>query len=400
MTEKNTTRHFIRQAAIVITKAGPDDIQIQNYKKKFENNQITDPEEYKHYLLFDALVGLPQSDLSDIAECVYRIRGEIPNHLLFHEFFVRFKVTHPKRKPLDYFPMNLSDRTLFKYYNGTLPLVCYSTWHSSRKYYYRDYAHACLSFVIWADRFIPYYETIPNKAADNPQPFAPVPYTNSYPTVFWEMPDTVTKARYANFIKETNPKWFDRIEEDAKKEGKPADWNDHVSRKPSNGYGWFGSLIYKPNFKNPVEFSVMMKRLVRTSTEGRVTDRQLLTVANPLFNNFHEKLKESMHGMFDVQLVANKYASSDSPERFAKMAEDFKELAETATKLSKQFQSFKDSKLIKGRTSNQALVGELLAKEIAANPFKYFSETCFRPKGWSVEDSLIFWACRELIQDE
>lgn len=393
MSERLTMRHFIKRAAAAVMRQGPNMLQMQSYSRQFEDGKTMALDTYKHSLLFDTIVGLSESDLLAIAECTYKIRGEIPDHLLFHDFFLKYKEKHPKRDPRNYFPMNLSDHNIFKSYCGTLPLIRYDSWHGSNKQTVNDYEYACLSFVIWADRFIPYKEEFKNSNV-------PRSYVNYNLSVFWDMADTFVNTRYANFVKERNPKWYAKREKRAKEKGEKLKWSDYYAGRPNKGYSWYGTLIYKPNFRDPVEFGEMMKRLVRTSSEGRFTDFELLRRSNPLFNEFYEKLQGSMYGMFDVSLVANRYARMDSPERFAKMAEDFKELADIASKMSQQFQSFKDSKLIKSSTSNPTLVGELLAREIATNPFKYFSETCFRPRGWNREDSLIFWACQEFIQGE
>lgn len=395
MREKHQCRAILKKAAnILYVKTNLEDKQADFYKKRFYEGHPIELEEYKEKLLYEILVGKSEEDLKTIADAVYIARGCIPDHLLFHEFFRRYKYQHPLKKG-KYNPFTIDgDRTKFKNCTGTVPVISYKTWLSSSKdicgwLYSKDYSS--LSFVTWADRFIEFYE---NKS----YVFSKCGYINSNDAVLYSMGTDFMNIRASNRIKESFPEQFKRAERDGKvRDGVFQFYNR--SPTPSK-IEWYGTLIYKPNFRDIKELTAMTTRLCKSAPSGYNTDAELLANVDPLFEQFFCKLKSIGGGMFRFNIGAMRYAQKDSPEKFKQLANDLSDLSNLANMLSEQFQSFKDEKLIGKRTSTNVLAGKLMANELSSNPMKYFNTMEFRPARWYRQDSLIFWICKELIEGE
>jgi hypothetical protein len=394
MKEKHLRRPILRKAATILyNETRIETKQSIFYEQRFENRHPINLEEYKEMLLYDILVGKSEDDLKAIADAVYIARGCIPNHLLFHEFFRRYKDQHQPTRG-KYNPFTIEGKTKFKNYTGVVPIASYRLWSNSTREaggWNNSKDYACLSFVTWADRFIELYES-------KGTPIPKCGYTSSNEAILYSMGVDFMNIRISNRIKEKFPKWF----KEGEKKGKVRDgiYQYHERSNAPSTIDWYGTLIYKPNFRDINELADMTTRLCRYAPSGYSTDAELLANANPLFEQFLYKLKSIGGGMFSFNIEARRYAQNDSPERFKQLANDLSELSNLANKLSEQFQSFKDEKLIGKRTSTVTLVGKLLADELSSNPIKYFNTMEFRPPRWFRQDSLIFWICKELIEGE
>jgi hypothetical protein len=391
-----TLRSLIEKASQAVVNVGPDSHKISYYSGRVcdtvvDNNGTIDSitlSLYKSELLGDVINKLRLDDKAILAECIYRIRGRIPDHLLKYGYFRYFRNMHPDQDPIKFYPMNLPKKTGFKAYCATLPLVKYNTWHGERRRIRTDYQYATLAFVIWADRFQPFLDDHRGRPEDVPPPF-----TNSNPGVLGRLSDEARGDRYRRFMEEEQEGLYASYQ---RVFGPRQAWPDY--NEPVSSMRWYGSLIYQPNFNDPDELNEVMKRLVRTSRGGDSVRTMALKLADPLFKQFASSIKYAGSDIlkFDVS-TAGHLGLSSTPAKFKEVADRLRAAANLAEELSNHFQLLDEEGLIGKSVSESSLLGSLIAKRLLADP-ELYTKKSFRPDGWRGPDQLIYWAAKTITK--
>ena len=387
-----TLRSLIEKASEAVVNSGPDGHRISYYSQRVPGiNDGIDPivlSQYKVELLDDVINKLRLEDKAILAECIYRIRGRIPDHLLKYGYFRYFCNMNPTKDPMKFYPMNLPKKTGFKAYCATLPLVKYNSWHGERRRIRTDYQYSTLAFVIWADRFHPFLDERGGGPAEVPPPF-----TNENPSIIGSLPAEVRGERYRRFMEEEQEGLYAAYQ---RAFGPREAWPDY--NNPVSGMRWRGSLIYHPDFNDPHELNEVMKRLVKTSRGGDTVNTMVLKLADPLFKQFASCIKSAGSDIlkFDVS-TAGRLGLSSTPAKFKEVADRLREAANLAEELSHHFQLLADEGLIGKSVSESSLLGSLIAKRLLADP-ELYTKKSFRPYGWRYPDQLIYWAAKTITE--